>query len=71
MADSGIHSAHVLVLSCGGERVKDVHCRVVDEISNTQATTRAQHDLDVSLRPLAHSTSTSETAEPEEVSALI
>lgn len=56
MADFGTCPADVR--GCGNERVKDVHCRVVDEISHTRATTRVQHDLDVSLRALGHSIST-------------
>lgn len=60
-------SAVVSVLGCGNERVKDVHCRLMDEISHTQATT-VQHDLDVFRRALVHTVSTSGTAESSEVS---
>lgn len=57
MADFGICSADVVALSCGNERVKDgVMCTAGWWMRYyTRATTRAQHDLDVSLRELAHS----------------
>lgn len=45
---------------------------MVDEISYTLATTKTQHDLDVSLRgTCAQFIQNSETVKPEEVSALI
>ena len=45
---------------------------MVDEISYTLATTKTQHDLDVSLRgTFIQFIQNSETVKPEEVSALI